>query len=223
MRGPRLQICVAAALAIGASSGCGQSSLRDLPLWRVEIDPSGKEVRLVSLPFEQVSYDMKTNQVVRRVEDRNQDGVSDRITVYEGLGGARLEETDTDFDGHVDRWDTFGSEGQRLRSASASIGLKADRMATYDVDGRIRQIQIDSDHDGTFETARVFEKGRLVEIRIDGDANGRVDRVQDYRRGFMDAEDFDTNEDGQPDLRMTYGRDGALIRVTVLAPGNSKR
>ena len=222
MRGLRFPICVAAAFSLVAL-GCGQSSLRDLPLWRVEIDPSGKEVRLVSLPFEQVSYDMKTHQVVRRVEDRNQDGVSDRITVYEGLGGARLEETDTDFDGHVDRWDTFGAEGQRLRSASASVGLKADRMATYDVTGRIRQIEIDSDHDGRFETSRIFEKGNLVEIRIDSDGNGRVDRIQDYRRGFMEAEDFDTDEDGRPNLRMTYARDGSLARIAVLGPGDLKR
>src|SRR6185436_6665260 len=69
--------------------GCARTSLTDLPLWRVEIDATGREVRLVAFPFQQVSYDMTTNAVVKEVQDRNQDGVSDRIVTYEGFGGAR--------------------------------------------------------------------------------------------------------------------------------------
>lgn len=200
--------------------GCARSSLTDLPLWHVEIDEAGREVRMVTLPFQQISYDMSTNAVVKDVQDRNQDGVSDRITTYEGFGGARTVETDTNFDGRVDRWETFGSEGQRLRSATASNGARPDRVATYDRAGRLSRVDTDEDLDGRFELARIYTAGKLTEIQIDSDGNGRVDRIQDFRKGYLSEEDFDTDEDGTPDLRMTFGRDGELLKVSV---ANSRR
>jgi hypothetical protein len=202
--------------------GCARTSLSDLPLWRVEIDETGREVRMVTLPFEQISYDMATNAVVKDVQDRNQDGVSDRITTYEGFGGARTVETDTGFDGRVDRWETFGAEGQRLRSATASNGTRPDRVATYDRAGLLNRVEADEDSDGRFEITRLYEAGKLTEIRIDSDGNGRVDRVQDFRKGYLSEEDFDTNEDGAPDLRMTFGKDGALLRVSVQTSGPAR-
>lgn len=197
-------------------AGCARTSLTDLPLWRVEIDETGREVRMVTLPFEQISYDMATHAVVKDVQDRNQDGVSDRITTYEGFGGARTVETDTDFDGRVDLWETFGAEGQRLRSATASNGTRPDRVATYDRAGLLSRVEVDEDLDGRFEITRLYEAGRLTQVRIDSDGNGRVDRVQDFRKGYLSEEDFDTNEDGAADLRMTFGKEGALLKVSVL-------
>lgn len=208
------RLCLLQTLAITAA--CGRTSLADLPLWRVELDPSGREVRLVSLPFKQVAYDMKTNLIVREVMDRNQDGVSDRIISYEGFGGARTEETDTNFDGTVDRWDTFGPEGQRLRSATASNGSRPDRVATYDRAGRLSRVEIDADLDGRFELTRIYVAGKLDENRIDSDGNGRVDRVQKFEGAFMSAEDFDTDEDGAANLRMTFSKEGTLLRVSIL-------
>ena len=202
-----------------ATVGCARASITDLPLWRVEIDETGREVRMVTLPFEQISYDMKTHAVLKDVQDRNQDGISDRITTYEGFGGARTVETDTDFDGRVDRWETFGPEGQRMRSATASNGVRPDRVATYDRAGLLSRVEVDADLDGRFEITRIYEAGKLVEVRIDSDGDGRTDRIQDFRKGYLSAEDFDTDEDGTPDLRMTFGKDGALLKVSVLGSG----
>ena len=97
------------------SAGFSRTTIVDLPIWRVEPAEDGSERRVIQLPYEQASYDIKTYALLRRVVDRNQDGVSDRIITYEGFGGARVEEIDTDFNGAIDRWDTFGTEGQRLR------------------------------------------------------------------------------------------------------------
>ena len=171
----------------------------------------------MTLPFEQISYDMKTHAMIRDVLDRNQDGVSDRIITYEGFGGARTEETDTDFDGRVDRWETFGSEGQRMRSATASNGTRPDRVASYDRAGALSRVEADTDLDGRFEVTRIYEAGKLVEIRIDSDGNGKVDRIQDFRMGYLSSEDFDTDEDGTSNLRLSFGEDGALLKVSVIA------
>ncbi len=172
----------------------------------------------MTLPFEQISYDMKTHAMVRDVLDRNQDGISDRIITYEGFGGARTEETDTDFDGTVDRWDTFGPEGQRLRSATATNGGRPDRVATYDRAGLLSRVEVDTDLDGRFELTRIYEAGKLVENRIDSDGDGKTDRIQDFRKGYLSTEDFDTDEDGTPNLRLTFGRDGVLLKVSVIGP-----
>jgi len=170
----------------------------------------------VTLPFEQISYDMKTHAMIRDVLDRNQDGVSDRIITYEGFGGARTEETDTDFDGRVDRWETFGSEGQRLRAATASNGTKPDRVASYDRSGVLSRVEADTDLDGRFELTQIYESGKLSENRIDSDGNGKTDRIQDFRKGYLTSEDFDTDEDGISNLRLTFGTDGRLIKVSVI-------
>jgi len=205
------------------SAGFTRTTIVDLPMWRVEPAPDGSERRVIQLPYEQASYEMSTHALLRRVVDRNQDGVSDRIVTYEGFGGARVEEIDTDFNGTVDRWDTFGAFGQRLRSATARIGDRPDRIATYDRTGLLRGVETDSDLDGNFEHVQVYEKGTLAEARIDSDNNGRIDRIRDYRPGYLAAEDFDTNEDGSPDLRMTYAKGGGLVKVTVLGKTQAPR
>jgi hypothetical protein len=194
--------------------GCRRSSLVDLPLWRVETDPSGREVRVVDLPFEQSSYDLTTHALIRRVIDQNQDGISDRIIRYEGFGGARAEEIDTNFDGIVDRWDTFGPEGKRLRSAIAQGGTRPNQIATYNLDGILSRVEIDGDLDGRFELVRIYQAGTLVENRIDSDHDGRADRIQDFSKGYLSAEDFDIDENGTADIRMTYARDGSLLKVS---------
>ncbi|MEO8358713.1 MAG: hypothetical protein ABI672_01685 [Vicinamibacteria bacterium] len=210
-------------LAMACAASCRRSSLADLPLWRVETDGSGQEFRVVQLPYEQASYDMASYAIVRRVLDRNRDGLSDRIITYNGVGASRTEETDTDFDGRVDRWDTFGPDGKRLKSATARVGNRPDRMASYDRAGLLARVETDSDLDGVFDLVQIYEHGKLAESRIDSDNNGRTDRIQDFRPGYLATEDFDTDEDGVADLRMTYARDGSLLKIAVLNAAVTKR
>jgi len=199
------------------ASGCQRSPMSDLPVWRVELDGDGREVRLVHLPFEQTSYDLRTHQRLKVIQDRNQDGRSDRIVVYAGQGEARSVETDADFDGHVDRWETFGVDGQRRRSATSDSGDgRPTRVATYGSGGILALIEMDANRDGRFEITQVFENRRLAETRIDSDGSGRVDRVQDHRPGHLASEVFDNNEDGIDDFRMTYSPTGVLLKVEVL-------
>lgn len=205
----------AAALA-AISPACSRTSLVDLPLWRVEIEPDGQEARVVQLPFRLTAYDMSSHAVLRDVLDRNHDGISDRIVTYQGGTGTRLEETDTNFDGLVDRWDTFGADGLRNRSATARLGNRPDRLATYDRAGQLSRVESDTDLDGLFELVQIYEGARLVRVELDSDGNGRPDRFQDFRNGFLSSEDFDTDEDGSPNLRMTYKEDGSLVSTAIL-------
>jgi hypothetical protein len=209
--------CAAAGVA------CRRSPIIDLPLWRAGIDPSGREVRVVQLPYEQISHDMKTHAIVRRVLDQNHDGISDRIIAYDGVGGARSEETDTDFDGKLDLWESFGPAGQRLKMATSRLGGAPDQIAVYDASGRLKRVDSDSDLDGRVDITRIYESGVLSENQIDSDSSGRPDRYQDLRAGYMSFEQFDTDEDGSPDLRMEYDRNGQLLRVKVLKSRDAAR
>jgi len=210
-----------AAVLAAHSLACSRTSLVDLPLWRVEIEPDGQEARVVQLPFRLTAYDMSSHAVLRDVRDRNHDGISDRIVTYQRGTGARLEETDTNFDGLVDRWDTFGAAGLRNRSATARFGNRPDRMATYDRAGQLSRVESDTDLDGLFELVQIYEAGKLVRAEIDSDANGRPDRFQDFRGGFLSSEDFDTDEDGAPNIRMTYDKDGRLLKASILQGATS--
>ena len=197
----------------------------DLPLWRVDVDASGREIRLVELPFEHDAYDMRTSALTKSVLDRNHDGVADRVITYDGLGSARTEETDTDFDGRIDLWETFAAAGNRLRSARAEFGAeRPNRIATYEATGQVRRVEVDSNLDGRPELVQIFESGRLTQNLVDSDGNGRVDRRQEFSKGYLSSEEFDVDEDGEPELRMTYGKDGGLLQViTLKRPGAVER
>lgn len=171
---------------------------------------------MVELPYEKTSYDLDHHTLASKVMDRNQDGISDRLIRYEGIGAARTEETDTNFDAVIDRFDTYGPDGRRLRSASARSGSRPDRIATYDGAGAVSRLEIDTNFDGRFDVVRIYERAGLVEVRIDSDNNGRIDRIQDFRKGYLGVEDFDTDEDGAANLRMTYAEDGTLLKVAIL-------
>jgi hypothetical protein len=123
----------------------------------------------------------------------------------------------------VDRWETFGALGQRLKSATARRRGRPDRVATYDRDGLLARVEIDSDLDSRFDLIRIYEAGKLVRAEIDSDGNGRTDRIQDFRQGYLSGEDFDTNEDGAADLRMTFSKEGGLLKVSILNPAKAAK
>ena len=85
----------------------------------------------------------------------------------------------------------------------------------------LSRVEADTDLDGRFELTQIYESGKLIENRIDSDGDGKADRIQDFRKGYLSSEDFDTDEDGTPNLRMTFGKDGSLLKVTMIGPARA--
>jgi antitoxin component YwqK of YwqJK toxin-antitoxin module len=63
----------------------------------------------------------------------------------------------------------------------------------------------DADQDGIYEQVAIFDKqGRLIQLTIDADDNGTADRIQYYQDGELERLEEDANADGIFDTRYFY-------------------
>jgi hypothetical protein len=146
----------------------------DLPVVRRSLDQDGN-----GRPEEVRYFDVRTQALLRREEDRDLDGNSDAWSRYER--GLLLERVlDTNADGRPDEWATYEN----------------DRMTS-------REIDVDSD--GRRETQYRYRNDTLAEIRRDTDGDGAIDRVEifELRRRVRVVEDTDRDE--RMDIWTTYG------------------
>ena len=112
---------------------------------------------------------------------------------------------------------------------------RADRTVRYDpADGRILELEEDTDGDGAVDawshyeagvlarrladangdgrvdTWALYRNGRLARLERDEDADGFRDRVVFYRDGHLEREEIDADEDGRPEIRTWYDASEAV-------------
>lgn len=116
-------------------------------------------------------------------QDRNNDGQTD-VTTWLAGGIRRRQAQDTNFDGRDDLFFTFDDKGQLVKA------------------------EVDTRHDGEINLIRTFAGDLPLKDRLDTDNDGRLDTVVDYEKGRMVRQTRDKNQDGQPDLRFWFDRDG---------------
>ena len=110
-----------------------------------------------------------------REVDTNFDGVKDLVRVYGDVGQKLSEQADSDYDGKVDTWITFG------KTKPAKIEIDADgdgkvEQVRYYVAGSISRIQRDTNADGKSDVFEIYKNGRLDRMGIDANFDGQVDR-----------------------------------------------
>lgn len=121
-----------------------------------------------------------TGQERRRVllcreVDTNFDGVKDLVRTYGDHGQKLTEVADTDYDGKVDTWITFGKTRPIKMELDRNGDGKPDEVRHY-VGGQLSRVQIDTNGDGEPDVFEVYIDGRLDRIGIDADFDGQVDR-----------------------------------------------
>lgn len=101
--------------------------------------------------------------------------------------------------------------GTRVAPADAAI------QPVYDpVTGRLQQLRLDSDKNGTVDTVSFMDGTRLIRIEIDKDEDGRVERWEYYgteRR--LEKVGFSRANDGKEDAWSFTGPDGSVVRVDI--------
>lgn len=110
-----------------------------------------------------------------REMDTNFDGVKDVVRTYGDLGQKLTEQADSDYDGKIDTWITFGSS----RPAKMELDTDGDgepEETRYYVAGILSRAQRDTNSDGKPDWFEVYRDGRLDRIGIDSDFDGQVDR-----------------------------------------------
>jgi hypothetical protein len=105
-------------------------------------------------------------------------------------------------------------------AACDGLGLPPPNPAAqpiYDpATGRLQQLRLDSDKNGTVDTVSYMDGTRLIRIEIDKDEDGRVERWEYYgteRR--LEKIGFSRANDGKEDAWSFTGPDGSIIRVDI--------
>jgi len=170
------------------------ANAQELPVVRRSLDADGN-----GRPEEVRYYDVKTNELLRREEDRDLDGNSDAWSRYEG--GQLVERVvDTNSDGRPDEWEYYSK-------------------------GRMTLREVDSDQDGVKDVFYVYRNDSLAEVRRDTDADGAVDRVETFEHRQRVQLIEDTNRDQRMDTWTTYrvvGGEEVVARIERDPHGRGK-
>ena len=118
--------------------------------------------------------------IIVRVLDADRDGNPEEIRyVDKGTGAMIRKESDRDYDGKLDTWQTY--EGNSLVERT-----------------------LDTNNDEHVDTWEKYSGGRMIERVIDRNGNGQRDAFYTFSNGSLVEERHDRNDDGQFDLIVTY-------------------
>jgi hypothetical protein len=128
--------------------------------------------------------------------DVNRDGQSDQFSYYRG---ERLvwRERDLDFDGNIDMYEFFASNGRlEERELQLDYDPAIDTVLEYR-DGVLWRKQLSTTFDGQMSMQQLYDaSGNLLRIERDTDLDGRVDVSLHYADGALTHMSRDTTGDG---------------------------
>lgn len=112
--------------------------------------------------------------IMCREIDSNLDGIKDILRTYNEKGESLHEEADSNYDGRVDTWITFGG-------------------------GRIVKEELDTDFDGRPDVWKYYSSGQLSRIQRDTNRDGKPDRWEFYTDNKLERMGVDLDGDGHVD------------------------
>ena len=94
----------------------------------------------------------------------------------------------------------------RVRSADRNGDGRADVWRTYNRQGQLAEVDVDTNFDGRADVHEYFERGSLVRRETDRDFNDRVDLVQDFDPATREQvrSVVDVDFDGTADLLVLF-------------------
>jgi hypothetical protein len=96
---------------------------------------------------------------------------------------------------------------------------------TYDTaTGRLKQLTLDSNHNGRVDTWTDMDGARPLQTRIDSNEDGKVDRWEYYDAlGKLTKVGFSRKDDGKPDAWAFSGGDGRIERIEISSVAAEKK
>ena len=157
-------------------------------------------------PEEVRYFDVETNALLRREEDRDLDGNTDTWSRYER--GALVERVlDTNADGRPDEWEFYANGRMTLREVDAITTASKDAIYRYRNDS-LAEVRRDTDADGAIDHVENFEHRQRVQMIDDANRDERMDTWTTYR--VVDGQEVvvrierDTQGRGKPNVFETY-------------------
>jgi hypothetical protein len=146
-------------------------------------------------------------------QDRTEGSSARVIARYDGQKRPHRLEIDFDRDGRADRWEEYNPDGKLTRFSLIGSDGRAHRWSVLGPRGEVVRYEHDERGDGHITRIEVIEGDRVVRVELDTNGDGKIDRWQQWAGGQITTESLDTDGDGKPDRTLTYGPDGAVVRV----------
>jgi hypothetical protein len=142
--------------------------------------------------------------VLQRNLDVDEDGVPEQVRYVDPASGKVVrQESDSDYDGEIDVWQTYQAGEIATRAADSNGDGAADVWESYSR-GRMIERTVDRDTDGVQDAFYRYDGDLLAEERHDSDSDGRVDRVVTYSDLHRESAQEDRSGDGKVDTWTTY-------------------
>src|SRR5690606_13406570 len=125
-----------------------------------------------------------------REVDTNLDGMKDLLRTYGDDGERLTEQADTDYDGHIDTWITFGKSRPAKVELDKNGDGKPDEWKFY-TGGKLARVQRDTNGDGKADVFEIYDGGRLERLGLDVDFDGQVDT---WHRDQVRARELEAKE-----------------------------
>jgi hypothetical protein len=185
----------------------------------------------------QASYDLQTGKLTEITYDKNKNG---RIDTWTKMNGSIpvSSRMDTNEDGLLDRWETYGPDGKLVRvdwerapvpgpaNPNPNYTGKPNATAYLNADGVVERIEYYETSDVTGQrdiTRREFYNAakQLMHAEEDTDGDGLMDRFEAYENALLRTVEFDEKKpyDGKPDRRITYSAEGVPVLVETEPDG----
>lgn len=142
-----------------------------------------------------------------REVDTNFDGVKDLLRTYGDNAEKLTEQADSDYDGRIDTWITFGKTRPAKIEVDKSGDGQPDEVRFY-TDGKLSRVQRDTNADGKADVFEVYREGRLERMGVDANFDGQVDvwhRDEERAREEEAEEASAQNTEGDSDSEGTQG------------------
>jgi hypothetical protein len=161
-------------------------------------------------------------QIVKRL-DADRDGRPEVEIVSDAKSGRTISRAeDTDYDGILDAYNTYGEDGSiEARAEDTNEDGLEDRWTTYR-DGRGTRVEVDRDHDGKRDAFQTYRGDSIAYEEHDLDGDGRIDRRIDYTARRRTLESEDTDKDGRIDLWTRFDETDRPTRVERDANGDGR-
>jgi antitoxin component YwqK of YwqJK toxin-antitoxin module len=167
-----------------------------------------------------------SGKLIRLLYDQNGDKKADVVMLFYPSGVPKQVEADTDFDGRIDRWQSYSEAGViEKEGTSRKHGGQADTWQYFDPKGNVVRVEVDENGDGQVDRTENFQNGRVASVGVDSNGDGKIERWQTWSGGRAVSEELDTDGDGIMDRRLRYGPDGRLLgmeKVTTRAGATSR-
>lgn len=125
-----------------------------------------------------------------REVDTNLDGMKDLLRTYGDDGERLTEQADTDYDGRIDTWITFGKSRPAKVELDKNGDGKPDEWKFY-TGGKLARVQRDTNGDGKADVFEIYDGGRLERMGLDVDFDGQVDT---WHRDQVRARELEAKE-----------------------------